>query len=102
MCTLGLPPTNQHVPTWIIGHILYGVQALSGGILDGYSADINNNLIVENIVMNDRRNDTEYQCVFVLSGTMTIVNSSDPISLYVAGKYVLIILGMVHMYSIHT
>ena len=87
MFTLGLPSTNQHIPTWIIGHIPYGVSALIGGILDGYSADNSNkNLIVENIVMNDRRNDTEYQCVFVLSGTMTIVNSSDPIFLYVAGK----------------
>ena len=88
MCTLGLPSTNQHVPTWIIGHRFYGVQALIGGILDGYSAnDKNNNLIVENIVMHDRRDGTEYQCVFVLSGTMTIVNSSDPTFLYVIGKY---------------
>ena len=87
MCTLGWPSTNQHVSTWIINHIQYGVSALIGGILDGYSADVdNNNLIIENIVMNDRRNDTEYQCVFVLSGTMTIVNSSDLTFFYVAGK----------------
>ena len=87
MCTLGLPSTNQHVPTWIIGHRFYGVQALIGGILDGYSAnDKNNNLIVENLVMHDRRDGTEYQCVFLLSGTTTIVNSSDPTFLYVIGK----------------
>ena len=88
LCTLGIPSTIQHIPTWIINHIQYGVTALNGGILDGYSADIhNNNLIVENTMINDPRNDTQYQCVFVLSGTMTIVNSSDPTILYVAGKY---------------
>ena len=91
LCTLGLPSTNQHAPTWIIGHRFYGVQALIGGILDGYIADNNNNnLIVENIMMNDNRNNTEYQCVIVLSGTMTIVNSSDPTILYVAGKFLLL------------
>ena len=88
LCTLGIPSTNQHVPTWIINHNQYGVQALFNGILDGFNADNNNNnLIVEDIVMNDRRNDTEYQCVFVLSMTMTIVNSSNLTFLYVAGKY---------------
>ena len=73
---------------WKINQAYYGVNALHNGILVGYSADIhNNNLVVLNIVMNDRRNDTEYQCVFVLSGTMTIVNSSDTTFLYIAGKY---------------
>ena len=87
LCTLGIPLIAQYTTAWIINHISYGVQSLINGILDGYSADVNNNnLIVQNIVMNDVRNDTEYQCVIVISGTRTILNSSDPTFLYVAGK----------------
>ena len=37
--------------------------------------------------MNDDRNDTEYRCVIVISGTTTILSNSDPTYLYVAGKY---------------
>ena len=88
LCTLDTPSTTQHVGAWIINHALCGVNALSGGILSGYSANVlNNNLIVQNIVMNDGRNDTEHRCVIVISGTTTIVNYSDPTILYVAGEY---------------
>ena len=89
LCTLGIPSTTQHTVAWIIDHIFYGVQSLINGILPGYSVDVNNNnLFVQNIVMNDSRNDTEYRCVIVMSNTTTILNSSDPTFLYVAGKYI--------------
>ena len=85
---LCIPSTFQYVAAWIINHNFYGVYALNNGILPGYRADVNNNnLIVENLVMNDDRNDTEYQCVVVISGTTTVLNIGDPTFLYVAGKY---------------
>ena len=78
---------GRHTTVWIIDHNFYGVNALNGGILSGYSADvISKNLIVQNIVMNDRRNNTEHRCVIVIAGTTTIVNISDPTILYVAGE----------------
>ena len=91
--TLGFPSNNTLTIGWIINHIFYGANALSNGIMPGYSADIhNNNLIVWNIMMVDHRNDTEHQCVMAISRT-TIVNRSDPTLLYVAGKYVSYLLG---------
>ena len=89
LCTVAIPSTTQHTVVWIINHNFYSINSLNGGILPGYSADVNNNnLIIQNIVINDRRNGTEYQCVIVMSGTTTILNSSDPTFLYVAGKYI--------------
>ena len=89
LCTVAIPSTTQHTVAWIINHNFYGINALINGILPGYSVDlVNNDLLVQNIVMNDRRNDTEYQCVIVMSGTTTILNSSDPTFLYVVGKYI--------------
>ena len=65
----------------------YGVNSLHNGILKGYSANIvTNNLIVENIMMNDVRNNTEYRCGLNTQKVSTIL-ASDPIILYVAGEY---------------
>ena len=88
LCTLGIPSTAEHATEWLINATPHGVQSIINGILgDRYSADANNNnLIIQNIMMNDDRNDTEYQCVIVISGTTTTVNYSDPIILFVAGK----------------
>ena len=86
LCSVAIPGTPQTGVTWIINFIQYGVAALSGGELDGYSADvISSNLMVKNIVMNDDRNNTEYKCVIIMSDM--IVNDSDPTFLYVAGEY---------------
>ena len=79
---------NENVkPGWIINQLgPYGKNALRNGILTGYHTTLNNdNLIVENIVMNDIRNDTEYRCVITENGI--IQDQSDPIFLYVAGKH---------------
>ena len=71
----------------------YRISSLRSGILIGHTATLDsNNLIVENIMMNDARNDSEYQCVIVpAQGMVTfadIIDESDPIFLYVTGEYV--------------
>ena len=68
------------------------VQQLHNGKLTGYSTN-GNNLIIENIMMNDDRNDTEYSCVTVPSTVSQptfadIIDESDPTILYVAGEYI--------------
>ena len=70
--------------TWTINHgTPYTVMGLRNGIVAGYSAN-GNNLIVENITMNDDRNNTEYRCMIT---TMMILRQSGPTILYVAGEY---------------
>ena len=69
----------------------FGVNSLLNGIQDGYSVN-GNNLIVENITMNDDRNNTEYRCVIIIQGTETRERESDPTILYVAGEYISAIL----------
>ena len=73
---------------WLINYNgPYGVSALRNGILKGYSANITtNNLIIENITVNDVRNNTEYRCAFRTQNIPTIL-ASDPTILYVAGEY---------------
>ena len=89
MCNV--TPSDSQTVAWVIDHVLYTVQQLHNGILTGYSSN-GNNLIIENIMMNDDKNNTEYECVTVsrmLSqpNVANIVDKSDPTILYVAGKY---------------
>ena len=72
---------------WLVDHTgPYGVSSLHNGILDGYSADINtNSIIIQNIMMNDNRNGTEYQCGIV-NGPF-LEHENPPITLYVAGEF---------------
>ena len=79
--------SNNEQVAWIINHgTPQTVSGLRNGIVAGYSTN-GNNLIVENIIMNDDRNNTEYRCVIITQGTTTIVRQSDPTILYVAGEY---------------
>ena len=75
---------------WLIGHSgPYGVNAIHNGIVTGYTTKLfSNNLIVENITMNDIRNDTEYQCVIVtvVGGVTEITQTGNTTILYVAGE----------------
>ena len=66
--------------SWYINHTgLYTVNDLRDGILTGYRAN-NSNLIIQNIMRNDGRNCSEYQClVGQNNGTTTI--------LYLPGEY---------------
>ena len=73
---------------WLINHLgPYGVSALHNGIQKGYSANITtNNLIIEDIMMNDVRNNTEYRCGLRTQNIPTILQSV-PTILYIAGEY---------------
>ena len=98
LCSVSTPGFVQSGVTWIINFNRYGVNSLTNGILDGYSADIfSRNLIVKNIVMNDNRNNTEYRCVIIMSYRI-IVNDSDPIFLYVAGECGIACINYAHMF----
>ena len=82
-------PSGGQTTAWIINNVVHTVQQLHNGILTGYSTN-GNNLIIENIMMSDDRNDSEYSCVIVPStrpSLSDIVDESDPTFLYVAGEY---------------
>ena len=64
----------------------YEVSALRNGLngtLAGYSSN-GNNLIVQKIIMNDVRNESNFSCVINI--TTAILRQSYPTILYVAGK----------------
>ena len=90
LCTV--TPSGSQTAAWIINNAgPYTVQQLHNDILNGYSSN-GNNLIIENIMMNDDRNVTEYICVTVSSALSQptlgdIVDESDATILYVAGEY---------------
>ena len=90
LCTV--TPSGGQTAAWLINNELpYTVDQLHNGILTGYSLN-KNNLIIENIMMNDDRNDTEYSCVTVPSTVsqptvLDIIDESDATILYVAGEY---------------
>ena len=84
-------PLESQTAAWIINHVVYTVQQLHNGILTGYSSN-GSNLIIENIMMNDDRNDTQYSCVTVSSTVSNptvadIRDENDLTILYVAGEY---------------
>ena len=86
-------PSDGQTAAWVIDHLVYTVQLLHNGILTGYSLN-GNNLIIQNIMMNDDRNNTEYSCVTVLSTVSqptiaAIIDESDVIILYVTGEHCL-------------
>ena len=76
-------PSGGQSVSWYVNHDgPYGVNALLNGLLPGYSSN-EDNLIVENIMMSDSRNGSDYSCVIV--NTMT---ESNPTALYVAGEFI--------------
>ena len=86
LCTV-MTSSNSEAVAWTINHgTPYTVSGLLNGIVAGYSSNWNN-LIVQNIMMNDDRNKTQYRCVIITVGTTTILRSSDTTILYVAGEY---------------
>ena len=89
LCTV--TPSGNETTAWAINTVVYTLQQLHNGILTGYSSN-GNNLIIENIMMNDDRNDTEYICVTVSSTVSNpmlsdIIDLSNSTILYVAGEY---------------
>ena len=89
LCNVTL--SGSQIAAWIIDNGVYTVRQLHYGIMTGYSSN-GNNLIIENIMMNDIRNNTWYSCGTV-SSTLSnptvadIHDESDLIILYVAGEY---------------
>ena len=88
MCNVTRTSDNEAV-AWVVNNRLYGINALRSGILTGHTATLgSNNLIVENIMMNDVRNGSEYQCVIVLQDDASAIQRhSNRTVLYVAGEY---------------
>ena len=86
MCTVTADYSNQ-TAAWVIQDLgPYTVQQLRHGILTGYSSN-GSNLIIENIMMNDDRNDNEYSCVVVWEDDMQeILEMSHTIILFVMGE----------------
>ena len=95
-CSLGQISGNTRSITigWLVDSLgPYGVNSLCNGLLTGYSTHAGSiSIIIENIMMNDRRNGTEYQCVTMSSNWMIQDYSDTIFLLYVAGEYQLIIL----------
>jgi len=87
LCTFNDLVLSSHtlVLRWEINHRLYGINALINGLVPGYSSN-GRNLIVENIMMNDGRNGTEYRCVLLQD--QTVINEDNPSILYIAGEYI--------------
>ena len=91
LCTVTVTSGSQ-TTGWLVNNRPYRINALHNGILTGHSATSDSsNLIVENIMMNDVRNGSEYRCVTVpAQGMITvadIIEESDPTILYVAGEW---------------
>ena len=90
LCTV--TPSDGQTAAWEIDNVVYTVQQLHNGILTGYSSN-GSNLMIENIMMNDDRNVTEYSCVTVPStvsqpSVADIIDESDTTILYVAGEFI--------------
>ena len=94
LCTVTSNTQAAWLAAWLINNVMgpYRLNAIRGGALAGYTGagPDSNNLIVENIMMNDDRNGSDYRCVIVPStGTPSlgnIIEESDPTILYVAGE----------------
>ena len=93
LCTVTVTSDTQ-AAAWLINYNIrpYRIGSIRGGILAGYTGRLgSHNLIVENIMMNDDRNGSDYRCVIVpAQGELTladIIEESDPTILYVAGEF---------------
>ena len=84
LCTVFTTSSEVQSVSWLINDMgPYEVTALLNGTLTGYSSN-GNNLIVQNIIMNDVRNGSNYSCVINI--TTVILRQSYPTTLYVAGE----------------
>ena len=85
-------PSGNGSVAWIMDRMgPYGLNSIQNGIAPGYTTTLgSNNLIVQNIMMNDDRNDTEYQCVIGTQDEDTMLLQPTEMGnitiLYVAGE----------------
>ena len=94
LCNITVISTSE-TTGWLVNNMgPFRISAIRSGRLTGHTATLDSsNLIVENIMMNDVRNDSEYRCVVISiqttpQGTIyDTIDESDPTILYVAGEY---------------
>ena len=81
---------SQQVAWLVNNNGPYRVDSIRDGKLAGYTGGVgpdSNNLIVENIMMNDDRNGSDYRCVMVQAEeTLKFTERSNLTILYVAGE----------------
>ena len=80
--------SDNQVAAWTInGKGPYVVNSIRDGTVTGYTTTLgSNNLIVENIMMNDDRNNSKLQCMTITIPDKSPQKLSDPYILYVAGE----------------
>ena len=86
-----MKPGNGSVAWLINNRGPYGISSIRNGILPRYTNNVpNDNLIIRSIMMDDDRNDTEYQCVIAIPGptpnTLQPIERGNVTILYVAGE----------------
>ena len=92
LCTVTVTSGDQRA-AWLMNFMgPYRLNSIRGGILGGHTGHLgSNNLIVENIMMNDGRNGSDYRCVIVPARVgltfADIIEESNPTILYIAGEY---------------
>ena len=88
-CSLGETTENRKIIAWKVDNVgPYTVNSLRNGILIGYSAHTHStSIIIQNIMMNDRRNGTEYYCVIITNSNVVLQESDTVFQLYVAGEF---------------
>ena len=85
-------PSGNGSVAWIINDRgPYGLSSIRNTIVSGYTINLHsNNLMITSIMMDDDRNDTEYQCVIAIPGvgpdTLQPVERGNITILYVAGE----------------
>ena len=89
ICSLSQTLGSRHSVGWLVDYTgPYGINSLYNGLLDGYSAHFyTTSIIILNIMMNDSRNGTEYQCGIIYIRGLFLEQESDPITLYVTGEF---------------
>ena len=76
--------SGSQTAAWLVNNMgPYRVNSLRSGLPAGHTAELgSNNLIVENIMMNDDRNGSNYRCVIVpAQGIITSANKKGVIQL---------------------
>ena len=82
--------TADLIVEWRIARFYFAdINDLANGLEDGYSANRGNaNLIVEDLVINDNRNGTEYWCsLFNITDDFILTNYSESTFLCIASEY---------------
>ena len=88
-CRIANTTGNRQFVAWLVDNMgPYKVNSLLNGILTGYSSNIlGTSIIIQNIMMNDRRNGTEYQCLIIRINSNVVLHDGEVLRVYVAGEF---------------